>query len=92
MEQMNIRIERGLVKEVDRLVKENKTYHNRSDFIRHAVRQQLIEEKKRFLDEYAKQIAKELRKMGINEENAKLLTRKEKDKIAEEFARLKGFK
>jgi Arc/MetJ-type ribon-helix-helix transcriptional regulator len=61
-------IEQKLVKEIDRLVKEHGLYSSRSDFIRDAIRQRLIEIKKTVLEKDVRE--KPSRKEAEREEKA----------------------
>ena len=92
MEQLNIRLEGKLLREMDEVIEREKEFSSRSDFVRHAVRRQLIDERKKAMDEVIKDFTRVLKGRGMTPEKATLLTREERDRIAEEFARAKGFK
>ena len=51
MQHYSLVIEKELIKEVDRLIKEHGLYSSRSDFIRDAIRARLLEIKKLVLEE-----------------------------------------
>ena len=90
LKQYNIRLDEEIVKNIDRIVKEDPFYENRSAYIRSMLRLNAKRDKMRLeLDRTAVKMAKLSKDRGAK---LGLLTREEKIKIANEFLKEKGFK
>lgn len=87
MEQLNIRMPRRLVEEIDAVVGGDSVYRSRSDFIRAKLVECVVEGKSRKLDEAATKARSKVRERGGT---LRQLTREDKDRIAREFLREKG--
>lgn len=88
MEQLNIRIEKGLVDGIDTVVESDPSFRSRSEYIRTKLRESIKEDRLKRMDSLAVEIAKKLRERGVK---PGLITREEKEKFALEFAKKKGF-
>lgn len=88
MEQLNIRIEKGLIDGIDHVVELDPTFQSRSEYIRTKLREAVRQERLKRMDEMAIEIAKKLRERGAK---PGLPTKEEREKLAIEFARKKGF-
>ena len=86
MIQLPIRVEKELVKQIDRIVKSNSLYRSRSDFIRTKLKEEVEEENKKLIDSLALEIKEELIKRGAK---PGLMTKKQKKEIADEFLKKK---
>jgi Arc/MetJ-type ribon-helix-helix transcriptional regulator len=80
--------EPALIKEIDKIVREEKTYSSRNDFVREAIRNLIREYNWLKAKKKAKIMGEKALKKGWNGE---LLTKKEKEKIANEYLKEKGF-
>lgn len=89
MEQFNIRMEKKLIEDIDSIVESDRSFNSRSNYIRTRLREDIMEDKKRLMDEYAVKIGKMILKRGAK---PGLMTRAEKEQITDEFLREKGFK
>lgn len=87
MVQLPLRIEGEIVKSIDRIVRLDGRFRSRSDFIRKKLYESVEEENMRIINETALEIKEKLIKMGVT---PKLLTRKDKIKIADEFLKENG--
>ena len=81
-------VEPKLIREVDALVKSEGLYNSRNDFVRDALRGKVLEYRRL-------KLGNDLRKIGKNAVakgwNGRMPTGKQRDKIAEEFLKEKGF-
>lgn len=85
--QFIVRMEPNLVKEVDRLVRDDRLYRSRNEFFRDAVRARLIEIRAVMIEEKAKPMIEKLRKRGYR---PRMMTQEEKQKAADEYLGSKG--
>ena len=89
MEQFNIRMEKKLIEDIDRIVESDGSFNSRSNYIRTRLREDIMEDKKWMMDEYAVKIGKIILERGAK---PGLITQEEKKQIADEFLREKGLK
>ena len=87
MVQLPVRIEKELIKSIDRIVKMNPKYRSRSEFIRIKLHEDIEEEDRKLIDNLALEIKEKLIKRGVT---PKLLTHADKKRIADEFLKEKG--
>ena len=87
MKQYCITLEPKLVKEVDECVKSEGLHSSRNDFVRDAVREKVMAMRHKKLSAHVRAMAKKALARGWN---GKLLTRRERIKIANEHLREKG--
>ncbi len=87
--QFPVKVEKGLVKSIDLIVKLNPEFSSRSDYVRKRLLKSVEEDKRRLLDETALEIKGLLVERGVK---PGLLTKKKKRRIAEEFLKKKGLK
>ncbi|MFH1256876.1 MAG: ribbon-helix-helix domain-containing protein [Candidatus Diapherotrites archaeon] len=88
MQQYVMNMEPALIKEVDKIVKSEKLHNSRNEFIRDAVRSKVLE----FRRSKVRKMLREIRDNALkNGWNGELLTREERDKMAKEFMKKKGF-
>lgn len=88
MKQITVMLEPDLIKSIDDVVKNEGLYHSRNDFIRDAARQKIIEFRKMSLRKAATEMNRIAKSRGWD---GTLLTKEEREKIAVEFAKEKGF-
>ena len=69
-----------MVKEIDGIVKREKHYSSRNEFVRDALRKQIMEYRRDLVRAAAKQLGEKARNRGWD---GRLLTREERDQIAE---------
>jgi Arc/MetJ-type ribon-helix-helix transcriptional regulator len=88
MKQFSITIEPGLIKEVDHLIKSEQLHNSRNDFIRDAIRSKIMEFRRA---EFRKDVRKIRDTALARGWNGELLTREDKERIANDFLKEKGF-
>lgn len=88
MKQFVMNVEPVLVKEVDKIVRQEKLYSSRNDFVRDAIRSKVLEYRRLKIRKVLKEVAKKALERGWNGE---MPTRKERDNWAKEFLKEKGF-
>ena len=89
MQQYVMNAEPSLIKEVDAIIKEEKRYSSRNEFIRDAIRKLVIEYNRANIRKISKRMGEEALRRGWNGE---LLTREEKIKAADEYLKENGLK
>jgi len=87
MRQFVMNVEPRLIKQVDRLVKEE-GYPSRNEFVRDAIRSRVEELERLKIRKALKKLAKKAVKSGWD---GSLLTQEEREKIFQEFIKEKGF-
>ncbi|MFH1663304.1 MAG: ribbon-helix-helix domain-containing protein [archaeon] len=96
MKTLTVAVDSEYVKTLDTVIKSSKLYSSRSEFIKDAVREKLAELMKLNDDlsdirAAAKRLAKKAKSRGWDGKTISI-PRKEKERIANEFMREKGFK
>ncbi len=88
MQQYVMNVEPSLIREVDGIIRKEKLYSSRNEFIRDAIRSKVMD----FRVLKMRRLAKEIRENAIKKGwNGKMPTQKERDRIAEDFFKEKGF-
>ena len=88
MQQYVMNVEPKLIKEVDGIIKREKLYSSRNEFIRDAIRSKVMNCRVLKMRALAKDARENAERHGVK---IRLPTRKERDKFAEEFLKEKGF-
>ncbi len=88
---LSVNVDKKFVKLIDLIINESKMYSSRSEFLKSAIREKL--EKQEELNRRLN-LKKTVKEIGLNALNrgwsGKLLTKKEKRKIADEYLKKKG--
>ncbi|MBI5884675.1 hypothetical protein HZB89_01105 [archaeon] len=88
MKQFVMNVEPLLVREVDKIVKSEKLYSSRNDFVRDAIRSKVLEYRKLKIRRVLKEVAKKAVERGWNGE---LPTKEQRDEWAKEALKKDGF-
>ena len=85
---VHLRLDKELLASIDEVVKSNPLFASRSEYIRVRLREDVVEDRKKLLDEMALEIREMVVKRGAN---TSVMTRKEKAEIADEFFKKTNF-
>ncbi len=87
MQQYVMNVEPSLIKEVDEIIKKEKLYSSRNEFIRDAIRSKVMEFRVLKMRRLAKEARENAERHGVK---IRFLTRKDREKILDEFLKEKG--
>ncbi len=93
MKMLSVAIDKDYVKVIDKLISSSGLYSSRSEFMKDAIRKNLVEliklnENLKKIDMESKKLGEKARKRGYKGD---LLSKKEREKLARAFAKEKGF-
>ena len=87
-QQFVMNVEPKLIEEIDAIIEKESLYGSRNEFVREALREKVMEFRRLRARKVLKEIGKKAMEKGWNGE---MLSKEERNKLADEFLKEKGF-